>query len=113
MSTEENKVKKGVKEFLHSQRVVPITKPISFPVGYYYMPVQTGYGSPTLDFIGHYRGIFFAVETKRLGDEPTPRQNVIIDAIRIPGGRAFWGDNVESIVNQLANFMAEVDRSFE
>ena len=45
---------------------------------YYFMPVQTGYGSPTLDYLGTSRGRGFAIETKAPGKKPTMRQNAII-----------------------------------
>ena len=45
---------------------------------YYFMPVQTGYGSPTLDYLGGSRGRAFAIETKAPGKKPTVRQHAII-----------------------------------
>ena len=45
---------------------------------YYFMPVQTGYGSPTLDYLGTSRGRGFAIETKAPGKKPTMRQLAII-----------------------------------
>lgn len=45
---------------------------------YYFMPVQTGYGSPTLDYLGSSRGRAFAIETKAPGKKPTIRQLAII-----------------------------------
>lgn len=45
---------------------------------YYFMPVQTGYGSPTLDYLGTSRGRGFAIETKAPGKKPTVRQLAII-----------------------------------
>lgn len=45
---------------------------------YYFMPVQTGYGSPTLDYLGTHRGRGFAIETKAPGKKPTMRQKAII-----------------------------------
>lgn len=45
---------------------------------YYFMPVQTGYGSPTLDYLGSSRGRAFAIETKAPGKSPTKRQMAII-----------------------------------
>ena len=42
------------------------------------MPVQTGYGSLTLDYLGSSRGRAFAIETKAPGKKPTMRQEAII-----------------------------------
>jgi len=53
------------------------------------MPVQNGMGAPSLDFIGSYKGYFFAVETKAPGKKPTPRQEVTIETIRAAGGAVF------------------------
>ena len=44
---------------------------------YYFMPVHTGYGSPTLDYLGSSRGRAFAIETKAPGKKLTARQRVI------------------------------------
>lgn len=49
---------------------------------YYFMPVQSGYGSATLDFLGCHRRRFFAVETKAPGKHPTPRQELIISMMK-------------------------------
>jgi penicillin-binding protein-related factor A (putative recombinase) len=38
------------------------------------MPVPSGYGESTLDYIGCYKARFFAIETKKPGGKLTPRQ---------------------------------------
>lgn len=53
------------------------------------MPVPSGFGESTLDYIGCYRGKYFAVETKAPGKKPTDRQNMIIDRMRKAGGAVF------------------------
>lgn len=66
-NTPEGKVKRRVSQILkHSDCC------------YYFMPVQTGYGSPTLDYLGGSRGRAFAIETKGPGKNPTVRQLAII-----------------------------------
>lgn len=64
---------------------------------YYFMPVQTGYGSPTLDFLCCCRGVFIAIETKQPGKQPTPRQELTIADIRSARGIVFVidGDTTE------------------
>lgn len=64
---------------------------------YYFMPVPSGYGESTLDYIGCYRGKLFAVETKAPGKKPTNRQQQIIEAILRAGGAVFVidGDTTE------------------
>jgi len=60
---------------------------------YYFMPVQMGYGSCTIDFLICHSGRFFGIETKQEGiDEPTPRQALVMSAIIAAGGHA-WIEN--------------------
>lgn len=62
---------------------------------YYYMPVQTGYGAPSLDFVGCHHGRFFGIEAKRPGKEPTPRQELTMAMMNEAGGWVFViGDKV-------------------
>ena len=85
-ATPEGKVKRRVSQILkHSDCC------------YYFMPVQTGYGSPTLDYLGSSRGRAFAIETKAPGKVPTVRQNAIIKEMEGANMRVFIiaGDPVE------------------
>lgn len=86
-TTPEGRVKKAVKKVLDGRG-----KQI-----YRFMPVPTGFGSTTLDFLGCYAGIFFAIETKKLGALPTLRQQQVINDIRTAGGKVFVidGDTTE------------------
>jgi hypothetical protein len=60
------------------------------PMGiYYYMPVPYGFGKQTLDYLGFFCGLGFAIEAKRLGGEPNERQDVIIADIRRSGAKVF------------------------
>ena len=77
-TTPEGRVKRQVTDFLKSLDQI-----------YYFMPVPSGYGESTLDYIGCYRGLLFAIETKAPGKRPTNRQNQIISAITRAGGRVF------------------------
>lgn len=77
MRTPEGKVKDAVKAFLKERGA------------YFFMPVQTGYGSPCLDFIGFYKGKGFAIETKRKGGRITPRQKYTADEM-VRAGAAVW-----------------------
>jgi len=77
-NTPEGKVKKTVSALLKS-----------VPGVFYTMPVPSGYGESTLDYIGCYRGKYFAVETKAPGKKPTDRQNMVIDKMRKAGGAVF------------------------
>lgn len=64
---------------------------------FYTMPVPSGFGESTLDYLGCYRGRFFAVETKALGKKPTPRQQLIIESMKRAGAAVFVidGDTTE------------------
>lgn len=55
----------------------------------YFMPVQSGYGSSSLDFLCCHKGRFFAVETKAPGKHMTSRQELIRDEIEAAGGVVF------------------------
>jgi len=91
MRTPEGKVKDKVKEFLHSRKVQSLTHPIEGAVGFYWMPVVGGMGSPFLDFVICYKGRFIAVEAKGPDLRPTPRQYLIADMVEQGGGAALWG----------------------
>lgn len=75
--TPEKKIKEKVKKLLKEKGV------------YYHMPVQMGYGAPSLDFICCYYGIYFAIETKAPGKKLTPRQEDTKKRINAAGGRVF------------------------
>ncbi len=64
---------------------------------WYFMPVPTGMQAATLDFLGCYKGWFFAIETKRPGEVPTERQTIVMQRIKDAGGFACWGDNIDHI----------------
>lgn len=81
MQTLEGGLKAKVKAFLKDRGA------------YFFMPVPTGYGTPTLDFIGCYKGNFFAIETKAPGKKPTPRQTLTIQQMQTRGAYVVWFDN--------------------
>lgn len=75
---------------------------------YEFMPVQTGFGKKTLDWLGCIRGRFVAIEFKKPGGVPTALQEVHIAQIRRAGGRVFVvsGDTAE-LERYLASAAAE------
>lgn len=85
-STPEGKVKRKVSAILKTKDEL-----------YYFMPVPSGFGESTLDYIGCYRGRLFAIETKAPGKKPTDRQKTTIAMIERAGGRCFVidGDTTE------------------
>lgn len=65
---------------------------------YYYMPVPTGYGKRTVDYLLCVNGVFCAVEAKRPGAEPTCRQQAVLDEVEKAGGKVFVVADDESLV---------------
>lgn len=60
---------------------------------YKFMPVPTGFGADSIDFLVCYKGMFFGIETKRTGvTEPTDRQRATMDRIEAAGGKC-WVEN--------------------
>lgn len=87
MATPEGKVKTKVSALLKAT-----------PDLWYNMPVPSGFGEQTLDYLGCHRGAFFAVETKAPGSEPTPRQERTIEKMRLSGAKVFIIDsNLEEL----------------
>lgn len=73
------------------ERKLAVKKWLTAIGAYWFMPVQTGYGKKTLDFLCCYRGFFFAVETKGNENAYRPHQAVIAAEIESdkPGGVCF------------------------
>lgn len=55
---------------------------------YRFMPVQSGFGAKTLDYLLCINGRFVAIETKAPGKNPTPLQSLTIHEIEAAGGIA-------------------------
>jgi hypothetical protein len=95
--TPEGKVKARVKKLLAPY--------LNFGL-WYYMPVQNGMGTPVLDFIGCYKGQFFAIETKAPGGKPTKRQELTMTQMRQAGAAVMVIDSEESANRQLSTFLS-------
>jgi hypothetical protein len=98
--TPESKIKTAVKAAFEELHICPASKAGAFPLdsqGWYYMPVSNGMGvSGIPDFVGHYHGRLFAVETKADPKKrPTPFQRRQIEAINCRGERAFVVSSLE------------------
>jgi hypothetical protein len=94
----EASVKKAVKERLEE-------------IGaYQHWPVQYGWGKRTLDCIGCYRSLYFAVETKKPGKLPTLNQKTTMQQIQDAGGLVFVVDTVEK-ARDLFNDRLQSDRA--
>lgn len=88
--TPEAKVKKRVKELLRQ-----------YPDIWFTMPVPSGFGESTLDFLCAMKmkhiAAFFAVETKAPGRKPTERQGIMIERMREVGAAVFIIDGDEGL----------------
>lgn len=99
--TPEGKVKKNVKELLNSFGCIPASQAALATKahhGWYFMPVPTGTGVAGIpDFIGHFMGHFFAVETKDEGKPPTALQKIQLTALDLTGAMEFVVDGEASL----------------
>lgn len=86
--TPEGKIKAAVKRKLNSLYEC-----------YHHWPVQTGMGAPTLDCVGCYRGMFFAIETKAPGKVPTARQEHTIEEMAGAGACVMVISSMEGVEN--------------
>ncbi len=68
---------------------------------YWYMPVPSGYGKQTVDFLCCVRGRFLGIETKAPGKRPTVRQLVCLSEIQRAGGVSFWVDSYEDFLAHM------------
>lgn len=100
MSTPEGRVKDAIRKLL-----------AKYDGMYFYMPVPSGYGRTTIDFLGCYRGRFFAIEAKAPGKKPTLKQSDALQAIAAAMGKTFVVDNVSSPV--LEDLRAWLDQLTE
>ena len=69
---------------------------------YWFMPVQSGFGSPSLDFLICISGLFVSIETKAPGKKPTPLQETTIANMRAAGALVFVVDGDESLDDAIA-----------
>lgn len=98
--TPEGRVKKRISELLRSYSHV-----------YILMVVPGGYGDTTLDYICCFRGLFFSIEAKRPGKEPTNRQQQIRATMERAGGKVFKIDGDAGLA-ELKEWMDRVSCLF-
>lgn len=72
-----------------------VKKQLKLLGAYQFWPVQTGMGVTTLDCLAILDGLPLAIETKAPGKKLTPRQEIVINAIRKSGGIALVIDSVD------------------
>ncbi len=97
--TPEGKVKKKVNEMLKA-----------FGADCYrFMPVQTGYGSPALDYLLCFKGRFITIETKAPGKKLTPLQESTKAAMEVAGALVLIVDSDESL-NDARKILCKIAR---
>lgn len=97
MSTPEGAVKRQISKLLKSYG----------PELWYDMPVPGGFGKSMLDYQGVYMGRPFAIEAKRPGGVPTPRQCQIMETMQAAGIQVFLVDGPDMLakVRSWLNFV--------
>lgn len=91
MMTPERAEKKKIKAALKEWGIASLTNPVEDAQGYYHMGVPVGMGTSTLDFVGCYRGYFFAIEAKGPDGAMTAREKLIARMIDEGGGLVVTG----------------------
>jgi hypothetical protein len=95
-TTPEGRIKNKIKKLLDIQNDV-----------YYFMPISTGFGKRTVDYLICVRGQFVAVEAKRPGGKATSKQASVLLEIENAGGSTFVV-NDEASLAELAKFLERV-----
>lgn len=72
------------------------------------MPVPTGFGKSGLDFTVCFYGWYLAIEAKRPGQKPTPRQYLKIANVQAAGGIAVWYDTIERVQTELRALLRDL-----
>lgn len=94
--TPEGKIKKNVTNYLRRLDTI-----------WWTMPVPSGYGASTLDYIGCYKGRYFSIETKKPGGKPTARQRITMEDMRHAGAAVFLIDSDN--LDELKDWIRSVD----
>lgn len=68
---------------------------------YWFLPVQSGYGAATLDFLVCLKGRFIGIETKAPGKVASKRQELVMQQIRQAGGIAFVATSGDAVRRML------------
>lgn len=76
---------------------------------YKFMPVPSGYGKVTIDYLICFDGLFVGVEAKKPKGKPTARQDGVLEDIRAAGGSTFVVNDEESL-DVFRMFLESVDK---
>ena len=64
---------------------------------YFFMPVPSGYGRSSIDYLLCVDGLFVGLEAKKPKGKPTLRQQGVLEDIRAAGGSTFVIDDDDDI----------------
>ena len=70
--------------------------------------MPSGFGKSGLDYTICFYGKFIAIETKKPGGKPTPRQELRIKEIQAAGGITFVVTSVEQAQTELREALAKL-----
>lgn len=100
MTTPEGRIKNKIKEILdlYLGRI------------YVYMPVPSGYGKTTVDYLICFKGLFIAIEAKKPRGKPTARQHLTLEDVRAADGVTFVVNDDESL-GVLKLFLEHMDNT--
>jgi hypothetical protein len=94
--TPEGRVKAAIKRVLDKHKGL-----------YVFMPVPSGFGKSSLDYVICCHGRFLAIEAKAPGKKPTPRQKMIIGQIERADGKVLVIDGKQGL-EELDLLLSEV-----
>lgn len=110
MKTVEGKLKDKVKALLEARGFTTIASPVPNAVGYYNMPVPSGFGIPMLDFVCCYKGRFFMIETKAPGKDLTAQQHRTREAVIQAGGYVIADWDFDALKIKLETYLDAIDK---
>lgn len=102
MSTPESKVKRKINALLKNYE----------DIVYSYMPVPSGYGKRTVDYLLCVDGMFAALEAKPDGKQPTPTQSDVLAKVKRANGATFVVNDDESL-RVFGNYLELIRRNKE
>lgn len=109
----EAKIKKLVRELFKAKNIRNASEEPNTGDGWYYMPIQNGLGVKGIpDFVGHYKGLFFAVETKAPGKKPTGWQAMVGRSLMMTGAEWFVVDG-EVALDEVKAWMEVVSEDYK
>jgi hypothetical protein len=90
----EHQVKKRVTQYFKDHNI------------YYFMPVQTGYGTTSLDYLCCWQGLFVGIECKAGSNDLTNRQRMTMHAILSAGGKCLVIRDTDNVEGRLDGVFA-------